>query len=68
MAIEISDILQEWDKPKRKDFQNPLKPTPIKITFNRDKIELYNYGDKKEKIEQTIQKYTKAPVDFNWKD
>lgn len=66
--LKISDILQEWDKPKKTDFFNPPKPTPIKITFDRNKIKLHNYGYKKESIKETMQKYTKGPVEFIWID
>ena len=66
--LKVSDILQEWDKPKKSDFTKPPMLTPIKITFDGNKIELHNYGDKKESINEAIQKYTKGPVEFIWID
>ena len=60
--LKVSDIIQEWDKPKVNDGKmenETIEQTNIQILDNDDKLTVKNFpSDKSEDVKNTISKYT----------
>ncbi len=65
--LKITDLIQIWDKPYVDNFNNSIHPNLISIDFeDENRIILNNFNEKANDIQEEIEKYTKAPIDFEW--
>lgn len=58
--LKISDLLQEWDKPKVKDMRKDLPITTLKLSISQSKILVENFPqERRDEAVKVLQSYTK---------
>ena len=45
--LKIADLLQEWDKPKVKDWMKKMQATTLKLEISQSQILVENFPNKK---------------------
>jgi len=56
--LKISDILQEWNKPKISDPTNYYKPNEVKVKISKSYLEIIDHP-KKDSFKELLNKYMK---------
>lgn len=60
--LKVSDIIQEWDKPKAQNPHENTERSSINISFEDNQISVENLPEKVQKeVQDTISKYTSPP-------